>query len=218
MTGFVFDDGATVAVDTRIQQAVITLLEPLLYTDGAVATARGPYLRTLEAIPQLPDEEFMQAQRTEYMRRMPGVLVYVGDGVRRDGFGGGSALFERTILLVVFSGIAGDPVDGRLDESAKYSQSTLDDPGVRVVRQHVFEHLHQKYLPIDGSGTITIERHMHLETRADWTTWGLVAHVLVDELACASDTRAATPLDAIQTKHDLDDKGVLTIQKEELQP
>ena len=93
---FAFDDGGSVAVDTRIQNGILALLAPLVYQEGDPATARGPYLRTLEAIPQQPDQEFMEAQRAEHMRRMPGVLVYVG-GARRihEVVSGRRAWFDR---------------------------------------------------------------------------------------------------------------------------
>jgi hypothetical protein len=214
-----FDDGGTVAADTRIQQGVIALLQPLLYQDGDAATARGPYLRTLEAIPQMPDLDFMEAQRTEFMRRMPGVLVYVGGGERVPGAAGLVSWYRRHVLLVVFSGVAGDVVDGRLDETAKDVVDTRDDPGVRVARQHVCELLDHKFLPIDGViSEFRVDDFMHLETTSDWSSWGIRGSLTMEETACASDTRAAAPLDAIRTLHDVNDKGVVAQQKEELTP
>ena len=212
-----FDDAGTVAVDTRIQTGVIHVLQPLVYQDGEGATPRGPYLRTLEAIPQKPELDFMEAQRTEFMRRMPGVLVYVGDGERVPGASGLVTWYRRQVLLVVFSGVAGDVVHGRLDETAKDVVDTRDDPGVRVIRQHVCELLSHEYLPMDGViSEFQIDGFMHLDTTSDWTTWGILGSLIVEEAKCANDTRAAANLDVIRTRHDVQQKGVIAQQKEEL--
>lgn len=219
MSGFAFDTPGGEATDTLIERGVIELLQPLVYSDGDPATPEGPYLRTLEPIPQMPEVEFMTRQREEFMRRMPGVLVYVGAGSRASKRGSGSrAWYEREILIVVFSGVAPDTVDGRLNETAKVATDTRDDPGVRVVRQHVAERLNAKYLPTllaASHTTLQVLDFTELETTEAWSSWGIRLSCTVEEASCSTDSRAAEPAAAIRATHDVQGRGEIARQKVE---
>lgn len=217
---FEFDSGESVAQLTRIQDAVLALLADLHYQTEDPETPFGPYLRTLEAIPAVPDSEFMEMQRTEYARRMPGVLVFLGGSTRaRDGVSGQRYRAVRDLLVVIFAGRAADAVEGRLDETDKIATDNRDDPGIRTIIEHVIERLEGAQLDTPGVlAPIVVQGDMPLETDSDWTSWGIRCTILVELTACPPDTRAADPLDVIRAEHDIQDVGVIVTQEEEVMP
>lgn len=219
---FAFDGGAAEAQDTRIQRAVLDLFADLRYQEEDIETPHGPYLRTLEPIPEPPDVEYMELQRAEFMRRMPGALIYLGGGARvpnNEGVSGRRARFDRELLLVIFAGRATNAVEGRLDETDKLPTDNRDDPGIRVILEHMIQRLEGAQLDTEGvMAPIVVDGFMPLETRTDWTSWGIRCTIRVEVTACSPDTRAAEPLDVIRAKHDIQDAGVVAIQEEEVKP
>lgn len=220
MSDYAFDTSVA-AIDTLIEQGVIALVEPLLYVeaDDPPATPEGPYLRTLQSIPQLPGDDFMSAQRSEFMLSTPGVLVYVGDGKRDDerATAGANIWIKRELLLVIFSGTVPDVVIGRLNETDKVPTDTRDDPGVRVIREHLTERLHWKFLPtlLDvGHSPLQLEGFGEWRTTDAWSAWTMVFTVSVQEQTCSAERRAALPLDEIRTIHDVQDRGEIARQIE----
>lgn len=217
---FGFDSGESVAQLTRIQDAVLVLLGDLRYQEGAPETPFGPYLRTLEAIPDVPDSEYMETQRTEHMRRMPGVLIFLGGSTRaRDGVSGERYRGVRDLLVVIFAGRAANAVEGRLDETNKIPTDNRDDPGIRTIYEHVVARLEGAQLDTPGvMGPIVVQGDIPLETGSDWTSWGIRCTLDVELTACPPDTRAADPLDVIRAEHDVQGVGVIVTQEEDVMP
>lgn len=217
---FGFDSGESSAQLTRIQDAVIGLLAELHYQPEDPETPFGPYLRTLAAIPDVPDSEYMMTQRTEHMGRMPGVLIFLGGSTRdTKGVSGQRYRAVRDLLLVIFAGRAANAVEGRLDETDKLATDNRDDPGIRTIYEHVVARLEGAQLDTPGvMGPIVVQGDIPLETGSDWTSWGIRCTLVVELTACPPDTRAADPLDVIRAEHDVQGVGVIVTQEEDVMP
>jgi hypothetical protein len=200
---FAFDTGAPLPISTELANGVIALLEPLVYTSGAPATTRGPYLRTLRQLPFDLDEKVFEENWQDALGQLPSAIVVIGDAEQISNRGT-SIKWRFDIRVHCCSGAPGSWVNGRINAIA--GQDTRWDPGVAVITQHVLESLHSRTPSTPATAArIQVTRMTHGLTGPALSWW--TVHGRVEVVHSVELERNVALLDAITAKQGVDSKG-----------
>lgn len=170
---YTFDDGGQDALLTRLADAYLGLLEPLLLVDGAVPGERGPYLKTLRQLPTDPSEELILEETAfSQLGPLPAVFVVIGGGDVLT-WQPDLQLWDQVVRLYIASASPGRLVHGRLrDQADAFGQ----DPGLWTIWQHVIEQLADQ-VPLANSGSIRVTSHAPVYASPRYSIWSMSTSV-----------------------------------------
>ena len=195
---YAFDGGSPRALLTTLAEGYLALLGPLQWKEGDSATARGPYFKTLALLLRQPDASHLETGGHGLIGATPSCLVEVGEG-RTTITQPDHLVWDVDVRVHVIAGHEARATAGRLvvDESA--GRTTLHDPGIHVMLQHVIEELHWQR-PITQAGAIRILGTSFGTDTAHWSWWAVDTRVQCRQNIWRE--RAAAPVTAIESRTD----------------
>lgn len=135
---FDFDTDRPDAWMTELARGYVQALERMRWTEGVAPTPRGPYLRQLDITHFQPSPKDIEAR---WLADTPAAIVHV-TGARPESHHHGSIDWLVQVDIHLFSGHAGGHGEGRIEVDGRDGRTTLHDPGMHVIAQHVTEYLH----------------------------------------------------------------------------
>jgi len=166
----IFDTLAPKPARTLIQQGVVSLLSPLLRSNGG-------YLRTVApfgAVVRSYTDDVGVSMLQDVLKVTPGIAVATGTrSFQSGGIGGRSALGPCELLLYFATSHARNQQLGRQESDAVALANDQADPGLHVIMEHAMELVLGQY-PSNVTMTvkqIRIETEQELATLEHMTIW-----------------------------------------------